>query len=412
MAILSPAQIKTAVEDFAAGTRGVLSRAPMNFAIPALLAYIAENIGGAGGGGGGLTQAQAQAAIEAATNLNDVESTLATIATRSQETRDAVNNLAAQQKTVGSQLFVDAANVIYGQVLTYNPTTSTYGTTTLTLAGVPYTPVPPIVPVDKSDFDTAQTVWEITANGTGYAIGDTVVQYTLISQGPPVAVVGSLWVNNGTAIGAPLVGHRRYAGSVAATEATLSTKASEATLATRASEATLATLATEATLVTKASESTLATRASEATLATRASEATLASRLSEGVPVTGETIPSGSGALGWLSSIRAAVLSVATAVGVVSNRQRVSAFSASAVSTNATGTVWVNLGAGACTSVTLYNTSAVSVDYRVASDTTTFTLATGEVVFLPCIADSNEWQIRRTDTSNTPASVKILRVTQ
>lgn len=376
MAILSPAQIKAAVEDFSAGTRGLLSRAPMNFAIPALLAYIAENIGASSGGGGGATQAEVQAAIQAATNLNDVESTLATIATRSQETRDAVNNLAAQQKTIGSQLFVDSANVIYGQVLTYNPTTNAYGTVTLTLAGAPYTPVPPSVPVDKSDFDTTQTVWEITANGTGYAIGDTVVQYTLISQGPPVSVVGSLWVNNGTAIGAPLVGHRRYAGSVAATEATLTTKASEATLATRASEATLA------------------------------------SRLSEGAPVTGETIPSGSGALGWLSSIRAAVQSVVAAIGVVSSRQRVSAFSAATVSTSTTGTAWVTLPAGACTLITLYNAPTVSMDYRVASDVTTFTLAPGEVVVLPCISNSNEWEVRRTDTSNTQVSVKILRVTQ
>jgi hypothetical protein len=207
-------------------------------------------------------------------------------------------------------------------------------------------------------------------------------------------VVGSLWVNNGTAIGAPLVGHRRYAGSVAATEATLSTKASEATLATRASEATLAT------------------RASESTLATRASESTLASRLSEGAPVTGETIPSGSGALGWLSSIRAAVLSVATAVGVVSSRQRVSAFSTATVSTNATGTVWVPLTTGACTSITLSNTSTVNIEYRVAADATTFTLAAGEVVRLPCISNSNEWEVRRTDTSNTQVSVKILLVTQ
>jgi hypothetical protein len=314
-----------------------------------------------------------------------------------------VNNLAAQQKTVGSQLFVDAANVVYGQVLTYNPNTSTYSTTTLTLSGVPYTPVAPSVPVEKSDFDTAQTVWEITSNGTGYAVGDTVVQYTLISQGPPVAVVGSLWVNNGTAIGPPLVGHRRYAGSVAATEATLATRASESTLATRA---------TEATLATRASEATLATRASEATLATKASETTLASRLSEGVPVTGETIPSGSGALGWLSSIRAAVQSVVTAVGVVSSRQRVSAFSAATVSTSATGTTWVLLTAGACTSVTLHNTSAVNVDYRIAADTTTFTLTAGSVVALPCTSTSSEWEVRRTDTSNTPASVKILRVTQ
>lgn len=90
----------------------------------------------------------------------------------------------------------------------------------------------------------------------------------------------------------------------------------------------------------------------------------------------------------------------------------VSAYSAAATQTNATGTTWTALAAGACTQINLRNRTGVSVDFRIASDTTIFTLISGEDITLPCLTNSSEWEIRRTDTSNTQVTVQFFRYTR
>jgi hypothetical protein len=163
---------------------------------------------------------------------------------------DILNQLKVDRSLAASQ-YTDATGAVYFKVLTYDSTNGYQASNILN--GSPYTPTAPEQEVNKSDYDTTETVWEITTAGTGYAVGDNVSQYTFLKQGPPASVAATLWFNQTTGFAlssAPLSGHRRRLGAVAATEATLST------------------------------------------------------RLSEGAPITGETIPSGSGALGWLSSLR------------------------------------------------------------------------------------------------------------
>jgi hypothetical protein len=137
-----------------------------------------------------------------------------------------LNNILTQlqgDRSISSHLFVDSTGTVYLRALAYSQTANAYESVSLDIAtGATYTPVPPETAVDRSDFDTTETVWEITTAGTGYSIGDVVSQFTLISQNP-IAVAGVLWYNQSTsaAIAAPLVGHRRRVGSVGATEATL-----------------------------------------------------------------------------------------------------------------------------------------------------------------------------------------------
>jgi len=138
-----------------------------------------------------------------------------------------LNNILTQlqgDRAIASQLFSDATNTIYLRVLAYNQQTNSYESVALTLAGAPYTPTAPETPLQRTDYDTTETVWEIITNGTGYTVGDIVSQFTLISQTPIVAVAAVLWYNQTTqaAINAPLAGHRRRIGAATATEATLS----------------------------------------------------------------------------------------------------------------------------------------------------------------------------------------------
>lgn len=156
-------------------------------------------------------------------------------------------------RAISAQQFIDSTNTVYLKVLAFNTTTNVYESVSLNFNGSAYTPILPEQPLEKSDADTTETIWEITGAGTGVTSGDIVSQFTLISQGPPIAVLGVLWFNQSTGLalaGAPVIGIRRRVGTVSATEATLAT------------------------------------------------------RLSEGTPITGETIPSGSGFVGWTSSIR------------------------------------------------------------------------------------------------------------
>jgi hypothetical protein len=95
----------------------------------------------------------------------------------------------------------------------------------------------------------------------------------------------------------------------------------------------------------------------------------------------------------------------------IGERLRVSAYSLGETSTNNLGTTWVPLASGAATSITIRNRASTSIDVRIAGGGSVLTLANNEDVALPVIANSNEWEIRRTDTSNTQVSIRFLRYT-
>jgi hypothetical protein len=141
-------------------------------------------------------------------------------------TESTLNSVLTQlqgDRAISENLFIDSTNTIYLRVLAYNQQTNAFESSAIGLNGTAYTPTAPETPLQRSDYDTTETVWEIVANGTGYAVGDIVSQFTLITQGPPIAVAGVLWFNQTSQLGisAPLSGHRRRIGALAATESTL-----------------------------------------------------------------------------------------------------------------------------------------------------------------------------------------------
>jgi hypothetical protein len=170
-----------------------------------------------------------------------------------ESTMAAVLSQLQGDRNLASQSFVDSVGIVYVRILAFNTTTNGFEPVALKFDATTYTPVLPETALQSTDIDTIETSWRATTNGAGYADGDTLSQFTFLKTAPTPSIVGVLWANNGTAIAAPPIGHRNRIGALSATEATLS------------------------------------------------------SRLSEGSPVTGETIPSGSGAFGWLSSLRAMV---------------------------------------------------------------------------------------------------------
>lgn len=188
-------------------------------AVALILQGISELSAGAGGGSG-ITPGQVQAAIEAAANLDQVEALL----TAHNTTLTSVLTQLQGDRAIATQLFVDASGTNYIRAIAFNQQSNSYEAATLTLAGIPYTPILPETPIERSDMDTTETVWEIVTAGTGYSVGDYISQFSLVSQGPPPVVAGVLWYNqstNATLAIAPLAGHRRRIGAVAATEATL-----------------------------------------------------------------------------------------------------------------------------------------------------------------------------------------------
>ena len=77
--------------------------------------------------------------------------------------------------------------------------------------------------------------------------------------------------------------------------------------------------------------------------------------------------------------------------------------------TAATGTNWTTLPSGATKNITVRNRTGTSIDIRKVGGSTFFSLADGDDVPLPVLANSNEWEIKRTDNSNTQVVVKFLR---
>jgi hypothetical protein len=95
----------------------------------------------------------------------------------------------------------------------------------------------------------------------------------------------------------------------------------------------------------------------------------------------------------------------------IGERLRVSAYSLGETSTANPGNTWTPLASGAATAITIRNRASTSIDVRVAGGGEALALANNEDVALPVINNSSEWEVRRSDTSNTPVSIQFLRYT-
>jgi hypothetical protein len=102
---------------------------------------------------------------------------------------------------------------------------------------------------------------------------------------------------------------------------------------------------------------------------------------------------------------------IADLIGKVggSGAGQVTSYDLGETQTSATGTNWVALASGATSNVTLINRTGTSVDYRKAGTSVFISLADKEDVLLPVLANSSEWEIKRTDNSNAQVTVKFLR---
>jgi hypothetical protein len=192
---------------------------------------VPQSVGG--GGGGGATANDIGAATNAAmkSSPQPISATALPLPTgaATEVTQLAVLAQLQGDRAITSNLFIDSTSTTYLRVLAFNQQTNAYEATVLTLAGAPYTPVPPETSLAKSDLDTTETSWEIRVSGTGYTVGDIVSQFNFLSQSPP-AVIATLWFNQTTQLAlasAPLAAHRRRTDGLAATEATLVTRALE-----------------------------------------------------------------------------------------------------------------------------------------------------------------------------------------
>lgn len=98
-------------------------------------------------------------------------------------------------------------------------------------------------------------------------------------------------------------------------------------------------------------------------------------------------------------------------LATVRDRLRVSDYSVGSTTTSATGTQYVALESGASTAITIRNRGGTTIEVRRVGGTNTLRVEDREDLPLPVLANSNEWEIRRSDTSNTQVSIRFLRYT-
>jgi len=273
-------------------------------------------------------------------------------------TESTLNSVLTQlqgDRAISSNLFIDSTNTIYLRVLAYNQQTNAFESSAIGLNGMAYTPTAPETPIQQNDYDTTEAVWEIVTNGTGYTIGDIISQFTLITQGPPIAVAGVLWINQSSqlAISAPLAGHRRRIGALAATESTVSA-------------------------ILSALGGVIDVDGSGAT---------------QPISAIALPLPSGAATESTLATIR--------------DRARVSAVFTGAVQTSATGADFVALPSNPATSVILYNRSGTEISWRYGSSGQELRIADGIGEEISVVGNSNTIQIRRTDQSNTQVTINF-----
>ena len=94
---------------------------------------------------------------------------------------------------------------------------------------------------------------------------------------------------------------------------------------------------------------------------------------------------------------------------VIATTSAVTSYDQAETQTAAIGTNWTALASGATKNITVRNRAGVSIDIRKVGGSVFFTLADGDDVPLPVLANSNEWEIKRADNSNTQVVVKFLR---
>lgn len=76
--------------------------------------------------------------------------------------------------------------------------------------------------------------------------------------------------------------------------------------------------------------------------------------------------------------------------------------------TNATGTTYNAFASTAALQLYGANGTGTSLTFRlVASPATTIVVASAALVDLPCVANASEWEVKRTDDSNTPVTLNI-----
>jgi hypothetical protein len=186
---------------------------------------VPQAVGSPGGGGATAVDIGAETNTALKSSPQPISATALPLPTgaATEVTQLAVLAQLQGDRAITSNLFIDSTSTTYLRVLAFNQQTNAYEATVLTLAGAPYTPVPPETSLAKSDLDTTETSWEIRVSGTGYTVGDIVSQFNFLSQSPP-AVIATLWFNQTTQLAlasAPLAAHRRRTDGLAATEATL-----------------------------------------------------------------------------------------------------------------------------------------------------------------------------------------------
>lgn len=117
---------------------------------------------------------------------------------------------------------------------------------------------------------------------------------------------------------------------------------------------------------------------------------------------------------GYRTSLRSATTdsdrgSLRKAVEMLARCGQPNSLTALARQTNATGTTYNAFTSTAGFRLTGTNATGTSLTFRrVAAPSVTFVVASGSPVDLPCVANASEWEVKRTDDSNTQVTLNVL----
>lgn len=117
---------------------------------------------------------------------------------------------------------------------------------------------------------------------------------------------------------------------------------------------------------------------------------------------------------GYRTSLRAANIdsdrgSLRKIVEILARCGQPNTFTALARATNATGTTYNAFASTAGFRLVGANATGTSLTFRrVAAPSVTFIVASAALVDLPCAANASEWEVKRTDDSNTPVTLNVL----
>ncbi len=101
--------------------------------------------------------------------------------------------------------------------------------------------------------------------------------------------------------------------------------------------------------------------------------------------------------------------SLRKAVNMLARCGQPNSLTALARATNATGTTYNAFASTAGFRLHGSNATGTSLTFRrVAAPSVTFVVASAALVDLPCVANASEWEVKRTDDSNTPVTLNVL----